>query len=192
MVFFEKNRRDSMAYNLTYTETRSRTALAVLGASLLLGLSGPLSYPLPFSPVPISLQGGLCILLAALMGRKVAMLAMIGVLIQGVMGLPVFSLGRSGFLHLLSPTGGYLIGYLAAAYVTGFLMEKRKDRAASWTMISMAMGYLTVYLFGLPQLSIYIGAKNGFLLGMAPFIFGDCLKLLLTFGVLKACRFFRA
>src|SRR3990167_8264369 len=89
-----------------------KQALLVIGATLLIVLSGRISIPLPFTPVPIALQSHVCLLMGVLLGRKMAVASVILFLVMGAAGLPVFSLGAAGFTHLLGPRGGYLIGYL--------------------------------------------------------------------------------
>src|SRR5579872_6334184 len=98
-----------------------RDVLLVLGASLALGLVGQLMIPLPFSPVPLALRSQLVLLFAAWLGPKRGALAVMGFLAQGIAGLPVFAMGTAGFGALIGAHGGYLIGYVAAAIVAGYL-----------------------------------------------------------------------
>jgi biotin transport system substrate-specific component len=153
--------------------------------SILLALCAPLSIKLPFTPVPIALAPQLCLALGAILGRNRGSLAVLGFLLQGAMGLPVFALGTSGLLHFVGPTGGYLFGYVAAAYVTGYLIEKRGERSNSKTFLALAAGNAIIYLFGIAHLSLFIGFKSAVLLGMLPFLLGDALKLLLTYKGIK-------
>lgn len=159
------------------TQQPLRDFFAVLGATIALGLIGPLAIPLPFSPVPISLTAQVILLLAVVLGSKRASLAVLGYLIQGLAGLPVFSMGRCGLLHLAGPTGGYLVGFLVAAYVTGRIVERMGSGSHFKAML---IGNLVLYPFGLLQLSQFIGLQQAFLVGCLPFLAGDLLKLVLA------------
>ena len=154
---------------------------AVVIASLLLSLAGPLAIPLPFTPVPLALAPHLCLFLALTLGKTRASLVVLGYLLQGAMGLPVFALGASGVLHLIGPRGGYLIGYLAATYLTGYLVEK--NRSTRCVALSLIAGNAVIYLFGAAQLSLFFGVSSACTLGVLPFLAGDGLKIvaLLTF-----------
>lgn len=155
------------------------SAMKVLGGSLLIGIFSQAALHLPFSPVPIVLQSHICLLLGALMGSRLGTLAVLAYLIEGALGLPVFSFGRSGFGMLLGPTGGYLMGYLLGAFVSGFFMER--GRAA----LALILGNLAIYLCGLPQLSCFVGVEKAFGMGMVPFLAGDIVKLLISYRALK-------
>jgi biotin transport system substrate-specific component len=158
----------------------------VAGASVIISLFGPISIPLPFTPVPINTQGNVILFLAVLLGPRRGALAVLAYLAQGAMGLPVFSAGRSGLPHLLGPTGGYLFSYAAAAFVTGFLVEKVFKRTQTNALYAMGVGNLIIYLFGVPWLSVYCGWNLAFKLGMFPFLAGDLLKLVLAGKLLKS------
>ncbi len=101
------------------------------------------------------------------------------------MGLPIFALGASGLLHLLGPRGGYLFGYAAAAYVTGYLIERIRQPAGYKTFSALAVGNGVIYLFGIPQLALFIGFKSAVCLGMLPFLLGDILKLFVVYKIGK-------
>lgn len=153
--------------------------------SVLIALCAPISIILPFTPVPLALAPHLCLAFGVILGSKRGALAVLAYLLQGVMGLPVFALGDSGLLHLLGPRGGYLLGYVAATYVTGYLVEKMRDRNVYKTFIALATGNGIIYLLGVSQLSLFIGLKSAVLLGMIPFLLGDALKLLVIYKGMK-------
>lgn len=163
-----------------------RDAAAVIGASLVLSLVAPLAIPLPFSPVPLSLATLFVLFFAVTLGSKRASLAVLGYLAQGLMGLPVFSKGGSGLLHFAGPTGGYLVGYLAAAFVTGYLVERLQNRSGAKLFGSIFLGSLPIYFFGVLHLSLFLGAGQAILLGFVPFIAGDLLKALVITRVCAA------
>jgi biotin transporter BioY len=106
---------------------------------------------------------------------------------EGAAGLPVFSHGRSGLAMLFGPTGGYLAGFIVAAYVTGFLAERGWDRQIRTTMLAMIFGNLVIYLFGLLWLCCLMGVGTKVLaIGLYPFLIGDLLKTALAAILLPA------
>jgi biotin transport system substrate-specific component len=163
----------------------------VLGASILIGLFAPIAIHLPFTPIPIATQAHVVLLLSCILGCKRASMAVLAFLCQGAMGLPVFAGGMAGIAILAGPKGGYLLGYLAAAFVTGFLMERMGNRTSSKAFAAMGLGNLVIYFFGLPWLSRFVGWEGAFLLGMLPFLIGDLLKLVLATKLLKGLRFLK-
>ncbi len=187
-----------MAVNYSYliseaAQERSwiREVVVVLAASFIIALFAPISIPLPFSPVPLATQAHVVLLLACFLGSKRTSIAVMTFILQGAIGLPVFAGGIGGIMILAGPRGGYLLGYLAAAFITGFIMENAKKPTSSKAFAAMGIGNLVVYLFGLPWLSQFIGWQSAILLGMVPFLFGDALKLIVATRSLKALRFFK-
>lgn len=181
------------SYLLTSTQEKSwiKDVLLVLGASFIIAILAPVSIHLPFTPVPIVIGTHAVLFLAAILGRKRGALAVLTFIAQGALGLPVFAGAKGGIIHLAGPTGGYLFGWVLAAYITGFLMEKAKERTVKSAFFAMGIGNLAIYVLGLPWLSVYVGWQNAFLLGMAPFIGGDFLKLMLTLRGFRAAKFLK-
>ncbi len=186
-----------MAVNYSYlinetADERSwlKEAAVVLGASIIIALFAPVSIRLPFSPIAIAVQAHVVLLLSCLLGSKRASLAVMTYLFQGAIGLPVFACGGAGIAYLAGPSGGYLLGYLAAAFVTGFMMERMRNRTPSKAFAAMGLGNLIVYLFGLPWLARYIGWQNAVVFGMLPYLFLDLVKLFVATRSLKGLRFF--
>lgn len=150
----------------------------VVSWSLALGLLGKLMIPLPFTPVPLALRPQLVLAMAALLGPKRAAWAVLGFLAQGMMGLPVLTQGTFGWASLMGPNGGYLIGYLVAALVTGWLAKRNLG-------LSLAAGTGVIYLLGAGYLATFVGVEKAFLLGIVPFLIGDFIKGLLTWQMVK-------
>ncbi|HUD01925.1 MAG TPA: biotin transporter BioY [Rhabdochlamydiaceae bacterium] len=176
-------------FEMTQDRSWLRNLLLVVGGSLLIALFARIAIPLPFSPIPIALQGHVCLLLGALLGKRMGALAVLVYLVQGAVGLPVFAFGHSGLPVLLGPRGGYLMGYLLGAWVTGYLVERSGSKNLRQAMLAMVIGNLLIYLCGLSQLSLFVGIKRVFLLGMLPFLIGDCFKLGVAYRMLKALKF---
>jgi len=166
-----------------------RNLLSIIGGSFLIALFAQISIPLPFTPIPIAFQSIVCLLLGVLLGSRNGALAVLAYLFQGCMGLPVFAMGSAGIAKLLGPTGGYLIGYLAATWLTGYLVERFNQKSLANAVAAMAVGTVTIYLCGLPQLSLFVGIKSVFSLGMFPFLIGDGVKLALAYQALKSFRY---
>ncbi len=152
----------------------------VIGGSLLIALCAQIAIPLPFSPVPITGQTLAVLLVGALLGSRRGGLCLLTYLVEGIAGLPVFAGGATGLAHLLGPAGGYLIGFTAAAYITGLLAERGWDRRTETTLLAMLLGNAVIYAFGLPWLAFFAGVGRVLPLGLYPFIAGDLLKSILA------------
>lgn len=146
---------------------------------------GWFKIPLPFTPVPITLQTLMVLLSGAVLGSKFGALAMIIYLILGVIGLPVFSGGSSGFGALLGPTGGFLLSFPVAAFVVGKLAKTKK---LSMLLFAMFIATLIIYTMGAVQGSIVtrLGLNAIFIGWILPFIIGDAIKLLLAALIAKS------
>jgi len=105
-------------------------------------------------------------------------------LAEGAAGLPVFAGGGGGPARLAGPTGGYLIGFVAAAFITGLLAERGWDRRVGTTLLAMLVGNIALYAFGLPWLACFVESGRVLTLGLLPFIPGDLLKLALATALL--------
>ncbi len=152
----------------------------IVGGSLLIGLCAHIKVWLPFSPVPVTGQTFAVLMLAALLGARRGCLAVLAYIIEGAAGLPVFAVGV-GPAVLLGPTGGYLFGFIPAAYITGRLAEKGWDRRFGTTVLAMVFGNLVIYSFGLLWLCCRLRFNTTVLtLGLYPFIVGDLVKIILA------------
>ncbi|RME86300.1 MAG: biotin transporter BioY [Caldilineae bacterium] len=158
--------------------------LLVVGGSLLIALSAQIALPLPFSPVPITGQTFAVLLLAALFGRRLGVATVLAYLSEGVAGLPVFAGGGAGLQKLLGPTGGYLLGFVLAAWVVGRLAERGWDRSAGRTVMAMVAGNIAIYVLGLVWLGAMMCLQQAIVAGLLPFIPGDILKIVLAALVL--------
>jgi biotin transport system substrate-specific component len=160
-------------------------AMVIICGSLILGLSSQVKVYLPFSPVPITGQTFAVLMLAALLGSRRGVLAILAYLVEGILGLPVFA-GGMGPATLIGPTGGYLVGFIAVAYVVGKLAEMGWDRRVSTTIAAMFAGEIVLYTFGVCWLAIMTNIRIALAVGLYPFIVGDVLKVVLAAAVLPA------
>lgn len=154
-----------------------KEVLVVAFASVCIGLCGSMAIPLPFTPVPLTVQASMILFLSAMMGSQRALAAVSLFLLQGALGLPVFAHGKAGLAVFLGPTGGYLMGYLAAAFVTGWIAERMREKTPFGVFLAMGAGNLILLFFGALWLSQFVGFSSAILLGVAPFVVGDFLKL---------------
>lgn len=150
----------------------------ILISSWLIALTAQVVIPL--QPVPITGQTFGVLLIGALLGSKRGAITVLVYLIQGVMGLPVFAGGTAGVGRLVGPTGGYLIGFVIAAFVVGWLSEKGWDRHFTTTAISMLIGNAAIYALGLSWLATFVGWESVLKVGLFPFVPGDLLKVILA------------
>jgi biotin transport system substrate-specific component len=141
-----------------------------------------MAIPLPV--VPMTLQTLFLYLAAALLGGPLGALSQIIYLFLGFIGLPVFAGGKAGIGILLGPTGGYLIGFVIAAYVIGRMVSLYKKPGFLWIALSMAIGLIIIYLLGLAQLSFvaHLSLKKSLLAGTGGglFLLGDAVKIIVA------------
>ena len=147
---------------------------------MFIALCAQIAVRVPFSPVPITGQTLGVLAVGGLLGSRRGTLSVIAYLAQGIAGFPVFAGGGSGPIWLLGPTGGYLVGFVAAAWVVGWLCERLWDHSVAGTLVIMLAGSVTIYLLGLPWLAHFVGIDNALSLGLVPFVAGDLLKVALA------------
>jgi biotin transport system substrate-specific component len=161
-------------------ESVRRDVLLVLAGSVLTALSAQVAIPLPFSPVPVTGQTFAVLLVGAVLGSRLGAWSMLAYLVEGAAGLPVFAGGHGTLLWMIGPTGGYLAGFVVAAYATGWLCERGWDRRLPTALVAMLIGNVLIYALGLPWLAHFVGASKVVALGLAPFIVGDAAKIVLA------------
>ncbi|MEA1944134.1 MAG: biotin transporter BioY, partial [Euryarchaeota archaeon] len=153
-------------------------ALTAIGAFI--------KIPIPVSPVPITLQVFFVLLAGLILGSRWAGTGMAVYIILGIIGFPVFSGGSSGIGVMLGPTGGYLIGFVPAAFVTGLIAETF-GRSMPVKIGAMIAGLSIIYLLGIIQLSIVadLSIRESVVIGVLPFLIGDSIKLIAALIVSK-------
>lgn len=162
-----------------------RNGLLVVGGSLLVALSAQVAIPLPFTPVPITLQTLAVLLIGAALGSKRGGLALLLYLAEGAIGLPVFA-QAGGFIHLIGPSAGYLWACPLAAFVVGLLCERGLDRSYLTSLLAMLPGTVIFYALGATWLGIllHLSVAQASVAGILPFIPGDLLKLAIAAALL--------
>lgn len=152
----------------------------LLSFNLLLVLTAYISFNLPFSPVPITGQTFGVLVIAMALGRVRGTGVVLAYLVEGAAGLPVFAGGAAGAHVFLGPTGGYLIGFLAAAWLVGSLADRGFDRHYMSSILAMALGTALIFATGLAWLSYFIPIAGILAAGLMPFLPGAAVKIALA------------
>jgi biotin transport system substrate-specific component len=160
----------------TQTRVIRRGVMAGLGA-LVVALSAQVVVPVPFSPVPMTLQPLAVLAVGGLLGPAAGVSALIMYIAVGALGLPVFAGGGSGFMRLMGPTGGYLLAFPVAAGVTGALAGRVLNSPLR-VLLACALGMVIIHAGGVAQLAL-LGGDPSFAMrvGFVPFLTGDLLKV---------------
>ena len=172
---------------------RALRVAAVLLVTALTAAAAQISVPLPFTPVPLTLQPMIVLLGGVALGSSLGMSSQILYLALGALGLPVFAaspLLPQGLLRLVGPTGGYLLSYPVAAFVAGWLAERGLDRRYLGSVLAMAAGLVVIYAGGIAGLIAFTpgAGTGGFQAVLAaavyPFLALDVVKLFVAAGVM--------
>ncbi len=156
------------------------TALVLIG-SVLLTVSAKVQVP--FWPVPMTMQTYAVLVLGAVYGMRLGAATVATYLLQGALGLPVFATG-AGLAYLAGPTGGYLVGFLAAAALTGYLADRGFGRTFLSGLGMFLLGDIVIFGLGLGWLSALIGVQKAVAGGLLPFLPGEALKVALAMASL--------
>ncbi|WP_197677170.1 biotin transporter BioY [Friedmanniella luteola] len=163
----------------------ARSIALVVGGAAFVGLTAQVFVPLPFSPVPLSLQTFSVLLVGAVLGSRRGVASMALYLLAGVAGVPWFAQHQSGWAFA---SFGYVVGFVIAAYLVGRLAERGADRTVPSSVGLMVLGNLAIYAVGVPGLVLITGMslEKALLVGVVPFLVGDALKIALAAGLLPA------
>lgn len=177
-----------MKGDLKMQTAKTRTLILTGLFTALTAVCSMISIPLPFSPVPINLATLSIFLAGGLLGAKYGAISQLVYVLLGAIGLPVFHSFTGGLSILVGPTGGYLVGYIAAAYLIGRL-TKQKDQSLV-LLFGFFIGLLTIYALGSLWLMFVAGASlwSALLVGVFPFLPGDGLKILAALFLVKKLR----
>src|SRR5215211_9540270 len=176
------------------TDTLIGAALAPLDSTRSIGLAIVFSlfiaasaqFAIQIGPIPITGQTFAVLLTGALLGSRLGAAAVIAYLIEGALGLPFFAAGGAGIVRFFGPTGGYLIAFPAAAFITGAFAEHGWDKRYATAVAAMAIGSAIIFVGGLSFFSILTNTPivAAFKLAVLPFLPGDVIKIALGAAVL--------
>jgi biotin transport system substrate-specific component len=161
--------------------------LLVVGGAAFVGLAAQIAVPL--WPVPITGQTLAVLLAGAALGTVRGTLSMVLYAVAGVLGVPWFSAGTAGWHVILGPTGGYIVGFIAAAALAGWAAQRRWDRRFLRALVTFVGGSVLPFAFGLPWLAVALGLnlEQTLVAGLYPFIIGGIVKALIAAAVLPLC-----
>ncbi len=155
----------------------ARNIVLIFSFAILTGICAKLKIEI--GPVPVTMQTFAVLLSGALLGSSKGAFSQLTYLIFGLLGIPLFSRG-GGIVYILSPTFGYIIGFVFAAYIVGYLCERGWDKNLKTAILAMLIGNVSLYIPGLLWLSNFVGLKNVLAIGFYPFLIGDLLKIILA------------
>lgn len=173
-------------------------AASVLFVTALTAAAAQISVSLPFTQVPLTLQPMVVLIGGLALGSRLGAASQILYLVAGIAGLPVFAASATllpGFLRLLGPTGGYLMAYPVAAFVTGWLAERGLDRRYAGSFLAMLAGLAIIFTSGILWLGLFartitgsapIGLSAALASGLYPFVIADIVKLAIAAGLVPA------
>ena len=169
--------------------------LSVLFVAVLTAAAAQISFPLPFTPVPFTIQPMVVLIGAAALGSRLGALAQVIYLMAGIAGFPVFAFSPElpqGVLRLMGPSGGYLMAFPFAAFLTGLLAERGFDRRYLTSIVAMGVGLSVIFAGGVLWLAQLGGMQTALATGLYPFIIVDIIKVVAAGLVLPtAWKFLR-
>jgi biotin transport system substrate-specific component len=171
-------------------DASTRQLKRMVYAALMAALTAAGAYiAIPIGPVPIVLQNLFIMLAGLLLGGRWGLISVAVYLLAGAVGLPVFAGGTGGVGKFVGPTGGYLLGFAAAAYLIGLISESGRGRVAI-DVLAMVAGTLIIYAFGVSWLKVVTGMSfsKAVTVGMLPFLIGDVLKIAAAIPIARALR----
>jgi len=162
----------------------ARAATLVVAGTLVLAASAKIQVP--FYPVPMTLQSLVALVVGAAYGARLAVATLTLYLAEGLAGLPVFAGPSAGPAYMVGPTAGYLVGFLGAAALVGWLAERGWDRDWPRLIGAMAIGHATIFAVGFAWLAPALGAERAWAVGVAPFYASTLAKTLLAAALIGA------
>jgi biotin transport system substrate-specific component len=165
-----------------------RAIVLVVAGTALLALSAKIKLPLPY--VPMTLQTLVVLLIGAAYGWRLGVATVIAYLGEGAAGLPVFAGPAGGLAPLIGPTAGYLFGFIAAAFITGWLSERGWDRSVPRLFVAMGLGHIVILAAGFAWLAFgtKLGVEKAWLVGVVPFVAASVIKNALGAVLIPAIR----
>ncbi len=168
------------------TQTLLKEFTYIFSAALMMAALSRISIPL--QPVPVTGQTLGVLLTGILLGRKRAAASMLIYIMMGAIGLPVFANGAFGIAQLIGPTGGYLLGFVPAAYLMGYLGKKGWYKHVATALLSLIIGTCVIFAFGVMWLANFTGWDMVLSMGVLPFLPGAAVKILIALTLIPILR----
>ncbi|MGE5196422.1 MAG: biotin transporter BioY [Anaerolineae bacterium] len=175
--------------------------MIALAGGCMLAIFSKLAMPLPFTPIPMTLQTFAVFLLGGILGSRRGVYSVLAYLAQGCIGLPVFAGGVANPFWLLDMKAGFLISFIPAAFIIGKIFEKRLASSTSnesipragilHLAVSLIFAQLTIFSVGMAWLSLYLGIAKAFIVGVLPFFSGAVIKIIAATLILKSYSIYR-
>ena len=164
----------------------ARPALLALGGSLAIAASAQIQVPM--QPVPMTMQSLVVLLVGVAYGPRLGAATVLLYLLEGLAGLPVFAGFRSGPAVLAGPTGGFLVGFVPAAALAGWLAARGWMRGAIGAAAGFLAGHAVLFAFGVGWLAVLVGAERAIAFGLLPFLPGTAVKAAIGVALLAALK----
>lgn len=171
---------NEFAHRLRLEENIILDVVFIILGSVFVALSSQFAFYLPFSPIPITGQTFAVLFIGAVLGSRRGGLSLALYVLEGLIGLPVFAGGTGGIAILFGPTAGYLVGFIPAAILVGYLSERGFSRNLISMFFTLLLGLTVIYLFGVFRLLSFVEYEKVFILGITPFLVGDAIKTVMA------------
>ena len=178
-------------------ESLAGKTLLVIAATAFVAACAHISFPLPFTPVPLTLQNFAVILVGMALGPVAGFSAMVLYLAEGALGLPVFAPtgGPAGMAHLLGPNGGFLFSYPIVAAIAGWIVRAMKSVTSRFrsALIAATVATFPIFLLGAGWLShfAHLSVSATWSLAVAPFLPGEVVKITAAAGIFSSLQRWR-
>jgi len=158
--------------------------MLVIGGSALIAIAAQIALPIPFSPVPLTLQPLAVLLVGVVLGSARGAAAATLYILEGASGLPVFAQGHGGVIWLAGPTAGYLFSYPFAAWTAGWFSERGWGSTIARAVCGMLAALAVIYAAGWSWLALIAGPQAALTMGVLPFVAADIVKIALGAALL--------
>src|SRR5438270_4899981 len=158
--------------------------LLVIAGSAVIAIAAQIAIPIPFTPVPLTMQPLAVLLVGVVLGATRGSAAAALYLLEGAAGLPVFAQGHGGALWLVGPTAGYLLSYPFAAFVAGWFSERGWSSSIARALAGMLTALVIIYAGGWAWLAILSGPRAALAMGIVPFVIADIIKVAIGAAIL--------
>jgi biotin transport system substrate-specific component len=158
--------------------------LLVIAGSAIIAIAAQIAIPIPFTPVPLTMQPLAVLVVGIVLGSRRGAAAAVLYLLEGLSGLPVFAQGHGGPLWLIGPTAGYLYSYPFAAFIAGWFSERGWGNHIARALCGMLIALAVIYAGGWLWLALIAGPRGAFAMGIMPFVIADVVKIAIAAALL--------